>query len=192
MAQSYDIDQDLNEATTMLKNFASYLRGSELYGSATGGFFNFGNMASLTVGALVMRLRRLEALRTQMNADQQEQLEGLLKQHEAVREEWRAHYEKKVLREVDSRLNSISQYFKDENRSAFAPEQLKRTIVQELLSVMDDLNLVSEDIDNKLRYVDNRLGGIALVKGDFAWDPQLESIYPENSYWWLYRQPPTS
>jgi len=189
MAQDYSIDQDLKEAETMVKNFASYLRGSELYGSATGGFFNFGSMPSLTVGALVMRLRRLEALRDQMTPDQQRRLDAVRQQHDAIRKEWHAHYEKKVLREVDSRLNSIGQYFQDENKSAYAPEELRRTIVQELLGVMDDLNLVSEDIDNKLRFIDNRLGGIALMHSDFAWDPMLEPVYPKNDYWWLYRRP---
>lgn len=189
MAQYYDLAQDLREAVTMLENLAAYLRGSELYGSATGGFFNFGNMPSLTVGALVMRLRRLKALHIQLSQEQRSTLDALLKQHEAIRKEWRSHYEKKVLREANSRLDSIQQYFQDDNRSAYAPELLRRTIVQELLGVMNELGLASKELDDKLRYIDNRLGGIALVHGDFAWDPILEPVYPKNEYWWLYRQP---
>ncbi len=189
---NYSIDQDLHEAESMVKNFAAYLRGSELYGSASGGFFNFGNMPSLTVGALVMRLRRLEALRDQMTPDQQQRLDSVRQQHDTVRKEWHAHYEKKVLREVDSRLNSIQQYFSDEHMdqlNAYAPEQLRRTIIQELLGVMNDLGLVSEELDKKLRYVDNRLGGIATIPGSFAWDSMLQPVYPQSEYWWLYRHP---
>ncbi|MEL6526404.1 MAG: hypothetical protein AAFQ07_11920, partial [Chloroflexota bacterium] len=64
MSASYDINKDLKEAKAMADGLADYLRGDVLYGSTQGGFFS--RMPSLTVGALLMRLRRLDALRTNM------------------------------------------------------------------------------------------------------------------------------
>ena len=194
MSHVYSIDQDLREAEAMVKGFERYLRGSEIYGSVTGGFFNFGDMPSLTVGALEMRLRRLQALSEQMTTDQQARLHSALKEYEVVRKEWRAHYEKKVLREAHSRLNTIQQYFQDiaqgtDAAGAYGPEQFRRTIVQELLDIIEGSGIPSGDLRNKVAFVDHRLDAIAVEYGGFSWDPILEPIYPQTTYWWLYRQP---
>jgi hypothetical protein len=192
--QNYSIEEDLAEAEAMLKGFERYLRGNDVYGSVTGGFFNFGNMPALTLGALVMRLRRLEALREQMTAEQRQRLEIAQRQHDQIRQDWHAHYEKKALREANSRLNTMQQYFADlgqgtDAASGYGPEQLHRTIVQELLGVMAEMGVESADLEAKLRYIDNRLNASAVEYSGFSWDPVLEPVYPQMAYWWLYKQP---
>ena len=194
MSQDYSIETDMNEAEAMVKGFESYLKSNEVYGSVGGGFFSFGQMPSLTAGALAMRLRRLSVLHMQMDADQRQRLAATAKQHAAIIDEWAAHYERKLLREANSRLDSMRHYFQEIGQgqdalSNYPPEQLRRTIVQEILIVMADLGIVSADMDTKLRFIDDRLQGVALEPGGFQWAAILEPAYPENDYWWLYRQP---
>jgi hypothetical protein len=194
MTEYYSVDQDLREAEAMTKGLENYLKGDTLYASAGGGIFSFGNMPNMTVGALLMRLRRLGVLRMQLNTQQREQLAELNRQHEETRDEFRAHYEKKMLWEANSRLDSIRQYFSDAATpdgaaSNYAPEQLRRTIVQELLVAMDELRIQSAEIDTKVNQIDSRLNGIATERSGFLWDAQLEPAYPQKDYWWLYRKP---
>jgi hypothetical protein len=194
MTEHYSVDQDLREAEAMTKGLENYLKGDTLYASTGGGFFAFGNMPTLTVGALLMRLRRLGVLRMQLSTEQREHLAELNRQHEAIRSQWRAHYEKKMLWEANSRLDSMRHYFAeavspDMAANSYSPEQLRRTIVQELLGAMDDLRIQSADLDTKVNQIDSRLNGIATERTGFLWDSQLEPAYPQKDYWWLYRKP---
>jgi hypothetical protein len=194
MSQDYSIETDVNEAEAMVKGFENYLKSNEVYGSVRGGFFGFGQMPSLTAGALAMRLRRLDVLHMQLDGRQRERLAVAVRQHEAICAEWPVHYERKLLREANSRLDTMRHYFSEvgggqDAVSAYKPEQLRRTIVQEILTVMTALNIESADLDTKVRYIDDRLQGIALEHSDFLWAEALEPAYPEKDYWWLYRQP---
>ena len=194
MSEYYSVDQDLREAEAMTKGLENYLKGDTLYASAGGGIFSFGNMPTMTVGALLMRLRRLGVLRMQLNTQQREQLAELNRKHEEVRSEFPAHYEKKMLWEANSRLDLMRQYFSDamtpgDAVSNYPPEMLRRTIVQELLAAMDELRIQSAELDTKVQQIDSRLNGIATERTGFLWDAQLEPAYPQKDYWWLYRKP---
>lgn len=194
--QNYSIDEDLREAEAMVEALAPYLESSEVYGRVGGGgIFGGGNMPALTAGALEMRLRRLELLRDQMTPAQQARLDDVNNQHAGVLSEWRAHYEKKLLREANSRLDAMRAFFQEagENprmaNSVYKPELLRRTITQEILIALDRLNVHSEELDSKVKQTDNRLRGVANQSTEFLWSPLLEPIYPQKDYWWLYRKP---
>ena len=60
---NYDRSKDLNEARKMADSLEPYVLGDQVYGSVGGGFFTGGNMPSLTIGALLMRVRRLREWR---------------------------------------------------------------------------------------------------------------------------------
>ncbi len=195
MSENYSIDQDLREAEAMTKALENYLKGDELYTSIGGGFLGIGGMPSLTVGALLMRLRRLQALRMQLNTDQRERLQTLIEQHDSIRDQWRVHYEQKLLWEANSRLDAMRHYFDEAAQSRemaannYKPEQLRRTIVQDIVQTMEQLNIRSAEVDDKVRQTDNRLSSIAQEPTAFLWDSQLEPAYPQKDYWWLYRKP---
>lgn len=194
MTEHYSIDQDLREAEDMTKGLENYLKGDTLYANISTGFFSLGAMPTLTVGALLMRLRRLGVLRMQLTDKQRERLHQINRQHESIRDEFPAHYEKKMLWEANSRLDSIRQYFNDAATpdgaaSNYPPEQLRRTIIQELLHAMQELRIHSAELDSKVNQIDSRLNGIAAERTGFLWDAQLEPAYPQKDYWWLYRKP---
>ncbi len=191
---AYSIDKDLNEAQKMAEGLDEYVRGTELYGHTSGGFFGSGDSPALTTGALLLRLRRLSAHRDTLTAAQSAQLSAVDATFQHVRKEWRVHYEGKLAKEANSRLDNLRTYLKEASdaprsaRANYPTEAMRRTIVQEVLTEMQALNVASAEIDTKRRDIDGRLR--ALVKSaPFQWDASLQDVYPAQDFWWLYHAP---
>jgi len=194
MSENYSAQKDIKEAEAMVKALASYVQQDTLYGT-TGGFFS-GNTPSLTVGALLMRLRRLAVLRDTLPESLRSRLDSVEEQHKTVYNEWKMHYETKMVREAKSRLDSMKQYFAECAGSTrlchntYRPEALKRTIVQEILIAMDELNVeVDDDLKQKQNYADGQLRRYT-SPAEFFWSSELEAAYPQGAFWWLYVYPP--
>lgn len=194
MSDTYSFERDLKEAEAMVNVLESYVRQDDLYGTV-GGMFGSGNMPSLTVGALLMRLRRLDVLRDELDPGQQARLDAAMAQKNAVAEEWNLHYRGKIERESKSRLDAMRAFF-DECRSnprqcagIYKPEALRRTIVQELLLVMEDTGMEADDeLNTRLHMIDQSLHRW-LIPADFLWSSRLEAAYPKETFWWLYQHP---
>jgi hypothetical protein len=192
MSSNYHLQTDLNEAKSMVAVLEDYVRGTELYGHASGGFFS--NMPSLTVGAVVMRLRRLDNLRTSMKDSQIKELDKALDKWHEVRNEWRLHYEEKLKREAESRLDAMKTFFKECNDSMvnckhnYRPELLRRTIVQEILRELEELRVDAEAVKRKVAESDAKLHSY-MSDDEFQWSDGLQSIYPKTEFWWLYQRP---
>jgi hypothetical protein len=191
---AYSIDRDLKEADEMAKSLVDYVRQDELYGRLSGGFFGSNRMPSLTVGALLMRLRRLRALQEGMSPAQRTKLDEIEARHNTVRKEWTMHYNEKMVREAHSRLDAMRHFF-DECQDAprqcaanYMPEALRRTIVQELKGPIADSYADDKDLAAKMRRADTGLRRYA-AQSPFIWDAALESVYPKADYWWLYARP---
>ena len=187
--QNYSIERDLKEAQVMADNLVPYVYEDELYLQLGG------SMPSLTLGALLMRLRRLRRLHNKLTGAQAELLQRVEAKHESIRSEWQTNYVKKLLREVDSRLNNLSAYFKDCEddprlcANAYMPEALRRTIIQEILDELPGSEIQQAGLDTKCQKVDGRLRRY-VRPSDFVWDGMLKVVYPEKPYWWLYNRPP--
>ncbi len=195
MSATYDPANDLKEAVAMANALVPYIHESELYGSTGGGFFS--RMPRLTVGGLLMRLRRLDALRDTLNDSQQAELQAAIDRNEEVFRTWRNHYEGKLEREATSRLNAMNAFFDEcasNPRSCsgnYSPEASRRTIVQELIIAMKERKMDPSNIEKLARAADSRLQSYTRP-ADFIWDEQLRSVYPRADFWWLYQKPPTA
>lgn len=193
MSSNYSIQQDLKETEAMVNGLSDYVRGDQLYGSTGGGFFS--KMPSLTVGALVMRLRRLDALQASMSDKQNSQFNTIYEAWQTIRNDWRSHYEHKIIQEVDSRLDSMQTFFRecaDSQQSChnnYRPEIQKRTIIQALIQEMEDLRLEDDDLMMRIKTADGKLRTY-LRANEFQWSDQLKDVYPKSDYWWLYQKPP--
>ncbi len=191
---NYTLAQDLLEARKMADSLEDYVRGDQLYGTIGGGFFSGGTLPSLTIGALLMRVRRLQARETDLTPDQQAELAEVMTTIERVRKEWRAHFDEKLEHEARSRLKAINQYFhefRDDPRSAagaYLPEALRRTIIDELDRAMQDYGIDRGDLPQRINSTDSSLRRWT-EKSDFIWSPELEPVYPAGSHWWLYARP---
>lgn len=191
--KNYSITNDLHELEQMLRSFESYLKGDQIYGSVGGGFFTGGNNPQLTVGAVLLRLRRLQSL---VEAhDHRQKLSTLKEQHNTIYQQHRNRYVDRMQREAHSRLDAMRRFFEEcrEDRAncprIYNPEVLRRTIVQEILLEMKDKGITSAELDDKVRRTDNRLRGF-VRESNFVWDAQLERVYPDPPFWWMYMTPP--
>lgn len=187
--QNYSIERDLKEARAMAEALIPYVYRDELYQTLGG------SLPSLTLGALLMRLRRLRLQQNRMTKAQLELFRQVEDKHEAARAEWQTHYTTKMLREAESRLNNLNTYFKecdDDPRlcaNAYMPEALRRTIVQEILDEAPADAVREAGLILKSQKTDARMRRYVRPCG-FIWDQALEPVYPETVFWWLYNRPP--
>lgn len=187
--QTYSIERDLKEAQAMAEQLVPYVYENELYGRLGG------NMPSLTLGALLMRLRRLRAQRGRMSDAQAARLEQIEAQHQAAKNEWQTHYEKKLLREVKARLRDMGAYFDECEHdprlcaSAYLPEALRRTMIEEIIGVIDEGELHRSGLLDDLKKADTKLRRY-VRPSEFIWAEALRPIYPLEKFWWLYQRPP--
>lgn len=191
--RKYSIDNDLKEAQRMVESLEPYVYQDQLYMPISGGGL-FSPMPALTIGAALLRLRRLRALQEQMTPSQQASLDALEAQHDKVWHEWRVHYENKLIEEALSRLKLLSSYIQDCKEDAracansYPAEALRRTIVQEIADFMEAHGIHSAEVDRSIARVDSQLRGY-LKPADFQWAPVLQLVYPKDRFWWLYSEP---
>ena len=62
-------------------------------------------------------------------------------------------------------------------------------VVEEIRRVMGEANIDSAEIDKKIRRTDSQLRAYLPIYTDFAWDAQLQPLYPQDKFWWLYKKP---
>lgn len=193
MSTEYSIDRDLKEIAKMGETLKHYVLSDMLYMSVEGGIFSSKGMPQLTTGAFLLRLRRLNQFRDEMNGVQQATLDKATAQYQAVRNEWTVHYEEKMEREALSRLNSLGEFFRDcrENKKscsgAYRTEALRRTIIQELIIALTAQGFDSGQVTSRATHTDNELR-TWVTTGDFIWSDKLMSVYPRETFWWLYGQ----
>lgn len=193
----YDISQDLREAKAMADGLESYIKRDELYGAVGGGgFFNLSRMPALTPGALEMRLRRLHALSDDMTESQRSDLAAAQTARDAVVDQFRNRYIDRLTHEVNSRLKAMTTFFEECGKDpklcsrVYIPEVLRRTTVAEALRVLDDLNADTDDLKKLARSQDSRLRPY-VRPSDFVWAADLQPVYGQSDFWWMYHRPPT-
>lgn len=200
MSEYYDIEKDLKEAEAMAKALTPYVHENQLYGNVGGGgFFSALKMPSLTLGALLMRLRRLRVLEDSLSAAQRTRLSAAEQRNEDVYKEWRVHYQRKLVKEANSRLDAMSVFFEECMNNpklcarVYQPEASRRTIVQEIVMAMGEIGMTAEiesgsELRTKMSGTDSRLRRYTEAS-DFIWANALMPAYPQTQFWWLYQHP---
>ena len=191
---NYTIDRDLEEAKALADNLLPYVYEDEIYGSI-GGMYGNTSMPSVTIGALLLRLRRLHALENQLTDAQKARLADVDAQNASIHNEWTIHYHNKMVAEANSRLKMTERYFDDcaeDPRSCannYLPEALRRTIVEEILAGLERYNVSNPDLKRVVQSVDSGLRRY-VQPTEFIWTKALQPAYPHDAYWWLYARPP--
>lgn len=186
---AFDLDHDVQVVAAMASSLTPYLYEDELYG------FLANDMPRLTIGGLLLRLFRLTRLETHLNTDQQTQVNDARINFEAERAKWAVHYERKLERELQSRLAAL-EYFLSEchddraNCAAGYPTQAeKRTMIQHLQDEAAEYNVLSPELQARVIHVDERLRRVVHT-GSLITDERLQEIYPAETFWWLYAHIP--
>ena len=194
--QTYSIERDLHEAEVMAAALVPYVYENELYGVLdAGSFVSSATMPSLTLGAFLMRLQRLNALRMQLNGDQKIRFGQVLNRNQEVLKEWRVHYERKLAQEAESRLRQIMFYIEECSEdprtcaNTYTPEAMRRTVIQAILNAMHEYDMHSEKLAVSVAKTDSGLRHFVYDTGVFIWPEVLKAVYPAEEYWWLYHQP---
>ena len=194
MSNRYSLERDLDELERMVERLGDYLLGDAMYLPVGGGFFRGASTPQMTIGALLLRRRRLTRLRAKLKRKDGSRLDEALTQHERLQREWTLHYEKKLQREVPMRLKLMAGFFREcsENprdcAGAYPVEALRRTIVQEILIAMEEFGCDKRESAAAVGQADQALRRL-LQAGEFIWSPMLEMVYPKAKFWWLYGCP---
>ncbi|MEK7312440.1 MAG: hypothetical protein AAB382_10735, partial [Chloroflexota bacterium] len=93
------VDSDLSTLRAFLKDFEQYLKSDVA-------FWTVGSdIPALTIGGLLFIRRTLSARRTQLSPAQSVEFDQLESQADVLFQRWPVNIEKKVVREISSRLN---------------------------------------------------------------------------------------
>ena len=187
----YDPDRDLAIVSSMVPELERYLLSDELYWpiggpSLPGG----GEYPRLTFGGLFLALNRLGAVPANFSPEQSASLARFKELLETTRSKWVAVADRKLAREIKSRLDLWSAYLQEcsENRSSCAdhyPQQVQyRAMLELLFSELSRISPASPHLD-QLAMADRQLRAY-FSKGEFVWDPALQASFPPDTFWFLY------
>ncbi len=192
----YNAERDIYILTAMADQFEKYLIEDEMFWPLAGRIR--GGMPRMTLGGYLLRKERLEAIRPALMPDQQATLDELLAASHIVIREWSIHYNTKLDREWDMRINLIENFLEDvndvetHNNIEHWPNQARqRTVVHLLLKEARQQDSRSSDKVAALARIDRGLKRYLRTgeTGHFLWAPELERAFPQETYWWLWVLP---
>lgn len=195
MTKIYSIHQDTEELKKMAEYLEDYVQSDQLYGQPWGAFQS---ELVMTIGALIMRLYRLNILQSNnfMDMDQTRVLRLAMEMDQKVSNEWQHQYRIKLVDEAYSRLDAMTAFFEEHRADPeaavanYPPEMQRRTIVQAIFQRMRELNIVDDALLKKAQNIDVQLRAV-VQPAVFQWDNVLRNVYSPEVYWWLYCEPVT-
>jgi len=180
MSSMPQFQSDLDYLEDSLTQLEPYLLSRELFWPLGG------NKPRLTVGGILISLKRIEAL-SQSNADQAT-VSPLTAKLELVRTRWRVAWEQKCTRELRTRLELWQNYLGDYRITpeSYADDYRNEVRLRVLAGLLaGELPEVPEESRMKLDSLDVLLRG-RLLPGTFVWDTDLISAFPQDEFWYLY------
>ncbi len=153
-----------------------YLLSDELFWPITARSYD---LPRLTIGGLLLSKTRLQA--------RGERIEALLTDLEAVRSKWLVAWETKAGREFQSRFGLWGNYLSDyrqnpEGHADAYPHEVRNRAILQLLQPELPKELPEREALSPL----DSLVRVNLLAGDFIWEPDIQSGFPREEYWFLY------
>lgn len=184
-----DLERDLRIVEAITADLKAYLLSDSLYwtlrepGSATY------PMPKGTLGGLLFRLYRLEALAHLLSSEQRHRLAESAAKARQQMDTWAAQAEQKARREIGARLDAWAAYLDEcaQDPDRYGPEypiQVEgRTIVAFLMDLVDN-----PAYQRRLEELDQRLAGL-VEESSFVWDAAQIPAFPRSRFGWLYVRP---
>lgn len=146
-------------------------------------------VTQLTIGNLLLSLKRLKTVES-IDGAVTEEFTSLTAEIEKIRLQWKSNWDNKVIEELRSRLKQWDHYLSEIqsaeiSQSDYAYNIRQRVILALLIACPDRLiPLEQANLDT----LDERLKKTT-HPSSFVWDADLQSGFPEDGYWFLYRTP---
>ena len=172
------VEKDRAYVEAGIPELGAYLLSDELYWPITARGYH---LPRLTIGGILLAKTRLEA--------RGERIASLVAGLEALRSKWRVAWETKAGREVQARMRLWGEYLSDyrqdpEGHADAYPHEVRYRVMLHLL--LAELPAPPPERE-ELIHLDSLLH-VNLMPGDFVWETELESGFPNEVYWYLYGQ----
>lgn len=183
----FNLDSDVRAVSEMAAGVVPYIYETELYGPMPP------TLPRLTMGGLLMRLHRLNAISALLSPAQQTKLAEAQAIFDKMRTEWAVAYEGKLDREIDARLKALGNLVnecKDEQRrciESYASEIEKRVMLEHLIAEAKARNTLKDAQKAGVAGFDASMRAY-LEHSDFIWDARLKPAYPAERFSYLYMQ----
>lgn len=184
------IAHDLEYLESMATEIKPYLLGKDLYWTLHG---SHGVLPLGTLGGMMLRLHRLDALRDQMTPDQVARCEQARTALQSEMDDKLVQAEQKMLREADARLTNWEAYLEELNRNVkrYMPDyrtQVEGRTIIEFLRDYAGSAFDGHHITKRIMGLDRLLRDLT-ESGDFLLDEELQAAFPSERFWWLYAHP---
>lgn len=189
---SSDLDEVLSVIAVMVSELRPLLMSGEVFRTISVEHNNRRRKLLMSCGGLLARFHRLNHQRYKLRLAQQQILDRLYKQTNETFKTFQSDYRSILQREASVRLDSLNQYL-DEGMidrayllDEYPVEMRNRQRLEEVVKALDD-NLTT-DLAEQLAELNRRMRSLCR-SSRFIWEPTLKSIYPPETYWFLYCEP---
>ncbi len=183
MAREFEGDRAFLKAA--VADLESYLLSPQLYWALSlRGRGADGGIDQLTVGNLLLVMKRLQAL----PPDEQGDLDTLAARVQEIHERWPANWSRKAGQEFSARLklwqNYLNDLFKDTGgfASGYPNAARWRAVLHLIKGAVENQDPSENDL---VVLLDRRLRVVS-IPGPFIWEPEVESSFPVEPYWFLH------
>lgn len=186
--------RDAALCATMADELEDYLRSNVLFWEPNRRAPGGADLPKLTIGGLLLALRRLQTLRDRLASTQLEALDQAERALAFQKSEWRFRYQSKLTRDLRSRLDSWAWYLEDccrggESIIAHYPRQVEtRVKIELLLAEADEVGLDVQGARQRQTDLDRRLRA-DFALGDFCWLDELAPGFPAERFWYVWGRP---
>jgi len=190
------IARDAALCAAMAEDLDDYLKSNELFWEPNRRRPGGPDLPKLTLGGLLLALRRLETLREHLTPDQSHALTRARREMDYQKRQWRTRYQTKLARDLRSRLDAWAWYLDDckqqgEAVTAHYTRQVEtRAKADLLLDEAGEIGLDVAELRQRQVALDERLRA-DFHSGDFCWAGELAAGFPVDRFWYLYGHPGT-
>ena len=188
------IARDAALCEAMADEIKEYLKSNELFWEPDRRRPGGADLPKLTIGGLLLAMRRLETLRDHLNPDKAKALTRAGREMAFQKSQWRLRYQNKLARDLRSRLDAWAWYLDDCQQQGKAaiihyPRQVEtRVKIDLLLDEAIEVGLEVKESHKRKAGLDERLRTL-FTKGGFGWISELAAGFPPNRFWYLYGTP---
>jgi len=189
---TYTPDSDLQFVEACAPELEAYLLASAIYwplpqpkGLTT--------LPRLTLGGLLLALRRLSAVELDLPAPQAARLTRARTHIETERLRWTAAMGAKMALEMRARLDLWRAYLDDLSESPASnadlyPTEVHQRAMLQLLATAPETGPLPAEARQAMQALDARLRKMSAA-GSCVWEEQLAPAFSPPEYWFLYRRP---